>query len=344
MTMRTKRYLTLLYALTALTASAQKYKTKDVTFYHYQYPLVQLDTARYRTYSVSGSLPDYAGGGYGLARMAFAIGNLRRSGTAGGDIEVLVDFPYYTEDGLVGRPAVVQGSKTEKVNGVETTYTVFSYQGSFYQGYEYTVRDNAKGADLGTGRDRRQIKVATDWYRTSEEAVRNWETALRTQMGQAAQNLLREAANVVGQRLAAIFYTGKAQARADVYYMKDKEDFADLDSAAQIALAAYATINETQLGLHNDFIKTVAPAEAVWLRALAEYGTGEKKGRINAKAANIILFNLAWAAYWKNDFAAALGYADKADENGKRDGWVQGFEAKVKERKERMLNGEVNVQ
>jgi hypothetical protein len=336
--MHIKLYALLFLACSGFSASAQKYKTKDVVFYHYQYPQVQLDTARYRTYSVSGSLPDYMGGTYALASQSYPIGRLRRIPRDGGDIEVLMNFPYYTEDGLISRPSVVQGSKTEKVNGVETNYTVYSYQGSFYQSYEYIIRDNAKGADLSTGKDRRQIKVATDWYRTSEEAVRNWESALRTQMGNAAISLLREAANVVGQRLTAIFYTGKAQARADVYYMKDKEDFADLDSAAQIALGAYATIDESQHGSHTAFAKAVAPAEAIWLRAMAEYGTGENKGRINAKAANIILFNLAWAAYWKNDFKAALDYAERAEENGKRDGWVYGFEQKVKERKERMLN------
>lgn len=336
--MHIKRYAPLLFAFTALTAAAQKYKTKDVAFYHYQYPLVRLDTPRYRTYSVSGSLPDYMGGSYALARQAYPIGKLRRIPQAGGDIEVLMEFPYYTEDGLISRPAVVQGSQTEKVNGVATTYTVYSYQGTFYQPYEYIIRDNVKGNDLGSGKDKRQVKVATDWYRTSEEAVRNWETALRTQMGNAAGAVLREAATAINGQLTAAFYTGRAQARADVYYMKDKGEFADLDSAAQIALGAYATINESQFGLHNDFVKAIAPAEAIWQRAMAQYNPDDKKGRINAKAANIILFNLAWAAYWKNDFVAALEYADRADENGKRDGWVYGFEQKVKERRERMGN------
>ncbi len=333
-----KRFTLLLFTCTALTAAAQKYKTKDVTFYHYQYPQVQLDTPQYRTYSVSGSLPDYMGGNYALARQAYPIGSLRRIPQAGGDIEVLMNFPFYYEDGLISRPAIVQGSQKEKVNGVETSYTVYSYQGTFYQPYEYIIRDNTKGTDLSTGKDKRQIKVATDWYRSSEEALRNWDNALRTQMGNAANTMLRESGTAINQQLTAAFYMGKVQARADVYYMKDKEEFADLDSAAQVALQAYTTINATQQGQHSDFIKAIAPAEAIWQRAMAQYNPEDKKGRINSKAANIILFNLAWAAFWKNDYQAALDYADKADENGKRDGWVYGFEQKVKERRERMGN------
>jgi hypothetical protein len=322
--------------------TAQKYKSKFVNFEYNEYPKTALDTPSYRTYSVTGNLPDYMGGGYALARLQYDMDGLRRSPQPGGDIEILLNFSYYAEDPY-GRPKRQQGSKTIKVNGRDTSVPVYNYQGSFYQPYEYTIMDNAKGKTLFTHANRGRYIVATDWYNTSDEALRNWETTLRTQVAQQSGNLLREVTGAVQTMAARQFYRGSAKGQAEVMYMKDKDDYADLDSAAQIALAAYPLIEPTQKGRHDSFAKTIAPAEAIWLRALAQYEPDSKKARINDKAANLILFNLAHAAFWKNDFTAAMEYAEKAGENGKRDGWVPGLENKVKDRKERLRNSDIQI-
>jgi hypothetical protein len=327
--------------LCCLTGSltAQKYKSKFAYFEYYEYPVTALDTTSYRTYSVTGNLPDYMGGGYALARLGYDMDGLRRSPQPGGDIEILLNFSYYTEDPY-GRPKLQQGSKTVKANGRDTSVPVYNYQGSFYQPYEYTIMDNAKGKTLFTHANRGRYIVATDWYNTGDEALRNWETTLRTQIAQQSGNVLREVSGAVQTMVSRQFYTGPAKGQAEVMYMKDKDDYPDLDSAAQIALAAYPLIAPVQKGKHDSFATAIAPAEAIWLRALGQYEPDSKKARINGKAANLILFNLAHAAFWKNDFALAMEYAERAGENGKRDGWVPGLEAKVKDRKGRWGNGD----
>lgn len=336
--MLTKRLIPLLLCnAMCLFAAAQKYKSKMAYFEYYEYPKVALEKTAYTTYSVTGNLPDYMGGGYALARQTFDIGGLKRSPQPGGDIEVLLNFAYYTEDPY-GRPKLQQGSKTVKVNGRDTSVPVYNYQGSFYQPYEYMITDNAKGNTLFKFAGKGSYNIATDWYGSSDEAVRNWELALRTQVAQQSNNVLREAAGVIQTMAAQQFYTGTAKGQAEIMYMKDKGDYPDLDSAYQIAMEAYALINASQKGQHEAFAKAIAPAEAIWLRALAQHEPDNKKARINGKAANLILFNLAHAAFWKNDFPAAAGYAEKAGENDKRDGWIYGFAEKLKDRKERLRN------
>jgi hypothetical protein len=322
--------------------TAQKYKSKFAYFGYYEYPKVSLDTPSYRTYSVTGNLPDYMGGGYALARQQYDMRGLRRSPQPGGDIEVLLNFAYYTEDPY-GRPKLQQGSKTVKANGRDTSVPVYNYTGSFYQPYEYTIMDNAKGKALFTFADRGRYNIATDWYGSSDEAVRNWETTLRTQVAQQSNNVLREASGVIQTIATREFYTGSAKGQAEIMYMKDRDGYPDLDSAFQIALGAYAFITAEQKGRHDSFAGAIAPAEAIWQRALAQYEPDSKKARINGKAANLILFNLAHAAFWKNDFALAMEYAEKAGENDKRDGWVNGFTEKVKDRKERLRNSDIQI-
>jgi hypothetical protein len=316
---------------------AQKYKSKTVYFEYHEYPKVALDTPAYRNYSVTGNLPDYMGGGYALARQQFGIGTLRRSPQPGGDIEILMNFPYYTEDNYA-RPKAQQGSQNVKVNGRDTSVPVYNYQGGFYQPYEYSIVDNTKGKTLFSHTGRGRYNIATAWYSTADEALRNWETTLRTQVAQQSGNVLREAAGAIQAMAAGQFYTGPAKGQVEVMYMKDKDEYPDLDSAFQIASEAYTQITSAQKGRHDAFAKAIAPAEAIWLRALAQYEPDNKKARINGKAANLILFNLAHAAFWKNDFTVAMDYAEKAGENGKRDGWVPGLENKVRDRKERLRN------
>lgn len=322
---------------------AQKYKSKIVYFGYYEYPKVSLDTPTYRTYSVTGNLPDYMGGGYALARQNYDIGGLKRSQQPGGDIEVLLNFGYYTEDPY-GRPKLQQGSKTVKVNGRDTSVPVYNYQGTFYQPYEYSIVDNAKGKTLFSFANKGRYTVATDWYNTSDEALRNWESTLRTQIAQQSGNLLRETTGTIQTIAAGQFYTGASKGQAEIMYMKDRDAYPDLDSAYGIAMAAYPLINAEQKGQHGAFAKAIAPAEAIWLRALAQYEPDSKNARINGKAANLILFNLAHAAFWKNDFGTAAGYAEKAAENDKRDGWVHGFTEKIKDRRERLRNSDIQMQ
>jgi hypothetical protein len=340
---RTKALLTML-ALFGLynTSEAQKYKSKMANFEYYEYPKVALNKPAYSTYSVTGNLPDYMGGGYALARMTFDMSGLKRSPQQGGDIEILLNFAYYTEDPYA-RPTLQKGSKTVKVNGRDTSVPVYNYQGGFNQPYEYTMMDNAKGNTLFTFAGKGRYNVATDWYSNSDEAMRNWETTLRTQVAQQSGNVLREASGVIQTIATRQFYTGSAKGQAEIMYMKDKEEYADLDSAFQIAISAYPLIAAEQKGQHDSFAVAIAPAEIIWQRALAQYAPDSKKARINGKAANLILFNLAYAAYWKNDFSAATGYAEKAGENDKRDGWVNGFIEKVKDRKERLRNSDIQI-
>jgi hypothetical protein len=323
-------------------SEAQKYKSKMAYFEYYEYPKVALEKTTYSSYSVTGNLPDYMGGGYALARQTYDIGGLKRSPQPGGDIEILLNFSYYTEDPYA-RPKLQQGSKTVKVNGRDTSVPVYNYQGSFNQPYEYMIVDNTKGNTLFKFTSKSRYNIATDWYSSSDEAVRNWEVALRTQVAQQSGNVLREAAGVIQTIAAQQFYTGTAKGQAEIMYMKDKEDYADLDSAFIIAVEAYASINAAQKGQHDAFTKVIAPAEAIWQRALAQYEPDNKKARINGKAVNLILFNLAHAAFWKNDFTAALAYAGQATENDKRDGWVNGFTEKLKDRKERLRNSELPI-
>ena len=327
----------LMVLATILGATAQKYKSKTVDFDYYQFPQIKLDTSVYRSYSVSGNLPDYMGGSYALSRQGYPVPGLRRNAQPGGDIEILLNFAHYQEDSYA-RPSLQTGSQKAKLDGKDTTVTVYSYQGSFYQPYEYTLRDNVKGKELLTAANKKRMPCATDWYRSSDEAVRNWENAMRTQLARQSGDLLREVSSGIEGNITGFFYSGAMKGRAEVFYMKDKDGYADLDSAAQVALAAYTLITPGQGGQHDGFAKAIPPAEAIWLRALAQYEPGNKKARINSKVANIILHNLAWASYWKNDFAAALQYADRADDNGKRDGWVPGFLRTVKEGKERFGN------
>lgn len=324
-------------------SEAQKYKSKFAYFEYYEYPKTALAKQTYSTYSVTGNLPDYMGGGYALARLQYDMGDLRRSPQPGGDIEILLNFSYYTEDPYA-RPKLQQGSKTVKVNGRDTSVPVYNYQGSFQQPYEYTIVDNAKGKTLFTFAGKGRYNVATDWYSSSDEAIRNWETTLRTQIAQQSGNVLREASGVIQTIATREFYTGTAKGQAEIMYMKDREDYPDLDSAFGIAMGAYALITAEQKGQHTSFAQAVAPAEAIWKRALAQYEPDSKKARINGKAANLILFNLAYAAFWRNDFSAALAYAEKAGENDKRDGWVPGLENKVKDRKERLRNSDIQIQ
>ncbi len=322
---------------------AQKYKSKMAYFEYYEYPKVALNKQTYSTYSVTGNLPDYMGGGYALARQNYDMGDLRRSPQPGGDIEILLNFAYYTEDAYA-RPTLQKGSKTVKLNGRDTSVPVYNYQGGFNQPYEYMIMDNAKGNTLFSFAGKGRYSIATDWYSNSDEAMRNWESTLRTQIAQQSNNVLREASGVIQTIATRQFYTGSAKGQAEIMYMKDKDEYADLDSAFQISLGAYALITAEQRGQHGSFAQAVAPAEAIWQRALAQYEPDSKKARINGKAANLILFNLAHATFWKNDFSAAMGYAEKASENDKRDGWINGFMEKIKDRKERLRNSEIKVQ
>ncbi len=335
-----KRLLLLLATvLFTVAATAQKYKTRSAVFSYYQYPQVRLDST-YTTYSVGGSVADYAGGTYALSGQRYTLPLQRKTGEDG-DIAILMNIDYYTPDNRA-LPAIVQGSQTEKINGKDSSVTVYGYRGGFYQPYAYTLRDNVSNTDLVSASDRIPVTISTGWYRSSEEAVRNWDNALRSQMAAQGQALVRNLTTSIGQQLSQQFYAGKQKTRVDIYYMKDKERYSDLDSAARIADAAYGLISETLGGWHDSFAVAIAAAEAIWLRALHQQ-SADKEARINAKAANAILQNLAYAALWQNRLDSALSYANQADANDKREGWIYPFQRQVADQRKRLGNAPAGI-
>jgi hypothetical protein len=337
--MQKQLFLLLIAGLFSQPVTAQKYKTRSVVFSYYQYPQVGLDST-YKTYSVSGTVADYAGGNYVLSSQRYALPLQRKSGEDG-DIALLINIGYYTPDNRA-IPAIVSGSQTEKINGKDSSVTVYSYRGGFYQPYDYTLRDNVSNSDLFTASDRIPVTISTGWYKSSEEAIRNWDNALRSQMAAQGQALVRNLATTLNRQMEQQFYTGMQRTRVDVYYIKDRERYSDLDSAAQMAAAAYSLIKETLRGRHDSFAVAIAAAEAIWLRALQQQSP-DKDARINAKVVNILLQNLGYAALWQNQWDKALAYASQADANDKREGWIYLFQRLVADQRKRLGNAPAAV-
>ncbi len=323
--MRLKNYIIIIVLLSSQTCTAQKTKYERVSFTYYKLPAIALDS-QYKTYSVAASIPDYMGGNYLASTMSYAIPPLKKTAMAG-DIEVQLSYPMFTE---YSRPEQHGQVYNTKVNGRDTSYTMYYYNGSYRQGYEYRIKDNITGKEYAKDNFMWMIGVQTDQYKDPGEAARQYNIIYMQRIGAEASKRHKELAGTINSIVNNLFYKGDAGTYSDVYRMKDKDDYADLDSASEIAIKAYSLITAADKFIHSKFTEAIQPAIAIWQRALSQQ-EDSKKARINKKAANIILFNLAQAAYWSADYKTAMEYAKKADENGKSDFWVDGFEKTVQD-------------
>lgn len=304
------------------TAAAQKTRYDRVSFSYYRLPQLVLDST-YKTYAVNANIPDYMGGNYAAANMNYSLQHLKKAQSPA-DIEVNLNYPYYRE--FIGVPPKTSSqSSKSKVNGQEVTTITYSKSGGYEQPYQYKIVNNRTGQVIEQKNNTWLFTVTTSAYATEAEANQAWENTLRSQASAFATQEHNKLAAYINGTLAALFYKGMVNGSVDVYYIKDKDDYAELDSAAQIARAAYETIsrNTTDTG-RAEFVQKIQPAMKIWEALLAQK-EDSKKARINAKVAAVLLFNLAHAAYWQRDFDHALAYARAADENGKLDDWAKNF-------------------
>lgn len=308
------------FILTQLSGQTQKIKYERVQFSYYKMPQVTLDST-YRTYAVSANIPDYLGGNYAAANMNYSLQHLKKTQSPA-DIEIMLNYPYYKQMG--GFPPLVnKQTSTSKVNGQDVTTTSYYKSCSYEQPFEYRIVNNKTGQVISRRNDSWTFTVTGSSYATETEANQNWDNTLRTKVGEFTTAEHNKLAANISNTLSAMFYKGMAGASVDVYSVKDKE-YTDLDSAYQIAQQAYRSFTENKENGLEAFKKNIASAIEIWQRLLAQK-QDNKKARINPKITALLLFNLAHAAYWQQQYDQGIAYAQQADENGKLDDWVKNF-------------------
>lgn len=300
---------------------AQKIKYERVNITYYKMPTMVLDST-YKTYAVVANIPDYMGGNYAAASMSYTLQHLKKA-TSPADIEVLLNYGYYKQMGVFP-PIINKLSHTNKVNGVEVTTHGYNKSCSYEQPFEYKIVDNKTGQKITHKIDSWTCTITTQEYATEAEAHQAWDGVLRAQITQIQTANHNKLAASINGIISNAFYKGDAPATVDLYKMKDKEDYADLDSAFNMAIAAYKLLSNHQNDSREDFIKAIQPAMQIWQSVIAQK-EDSKKARVNPKIANVVLYNLASAAYWSKDWDTAINYAKVADENGKSDFWVKDF-------------------
>jgi hypothetical protein len=258
--------------------------------------------------------------------LRYKIGYLKPINTIP-DVEIRLNYPYYKHF-MNAAPFVNKSSKKEKVNGVEVITTTYNKSCSYEGSYEYNITDNVADRKLAGKKDTWLWTVTTPEYSTEAEANQAWEAYSRSRISEVCTAQHNKVAAEIGRIVAALFYKGDATTTVDLYKMKDKEDYADLDSAYTIALEAYKLLSNHTDTDRTAFTKAVQPAMEIWKRVVAQK-EDSRKARVNNKVASVVLYNLAMAAYWSKDWDGATTYANAADENGKRDDWVKDFEKNV---------------
>ncbi len=323
--------LLLYVSITSLPLYAQKIKYERVPITYYKKPLLVLDSA-YKTYAISANIPDYMGGNYAAANLQYNMQNLKKVPNPG-DIEVMLKYNYYTLF-TNQQPTINTINRKEKVNNVEVNKTYYNKTCAFEQPYEYKIMNNKYGNSLGGRVDTWVFRITTPEYSTEQEAHNSWDSYVRGQVAAETQQLHNRIAAELSNKVSNLFYKGDATTTVDIYKIKDNKEYADLDSAYNIAIEAYKLLSNHTDTSRVVYSKAIQPATNIWLRAIAQK-EDSKKARITSKIVNVLLFNLAYAAYWNRDWNIALQYAQAADENGKRDFWVKDFEKNIEQVKKR---------
>jgi hypothetical protein len=308
-------------SIIALHSYAQKTKYERTNITYYKVPTVVLDST-YKTYAIVANIPEYMGGSYTASSLTYNMQHLKKA-TSPADIEVLINYEYYRS--FVNQaPKVTTSTSKSTVNGAEVITTTYTKDGSYEQPFQYKIINNKTGVILAQKNDSWVFTVTGTSYNTEAEAIQNWESTLRTQASKEAMQVHYRAVARISAVLTDLYYKGDATTYVDIYKMKDKEDYADLDSAFTLATEAYKLVSNHKNEDRTEFAKAIIPATQIWQRVVAQK-EDSKKARINPKTANVVLFNLAYAAYWCKDWDAAIGYAKAAEENGKSDGWCKDF-------------------
>lgn len=300
--------------------NAQKIRYERVQFSYYKLPQITLDSS-YRTYAVSANIPDYMGGNYAAAIMSYSLQHLKKAQSPA-DIEILLNYPYYKQFGAFP-PMVNKQTTTSKVNGQDVTTTTYTKSCSYEQPFEYKLVNNKTGQIISRRNDSRTFTVTTPAYATEAEANQNWDNTLRSKVSEFTTAEHNKLAANISNTLSAMFYKGMAGASVDVYSVKDK-DYPELDSAYKLAQDAYRSFTTNKENGLEAFRKNIAPAIGIWERLLSQK-EDSKKAHINPKITALLLFNLAYAAYWQQQYDRGIAYAQQADENGKLDDWVKNF-------------------
>ena len=303
-----------------LCVTSQKIKYERVQFSYYKMPQVTLDST-YRTYAVSANIPDYMGGNYAAANMNYSLQHLKKAQSPA-DIEVMLNYPYYRQMGPFP-PTVNKQTSTSKVNGQDVTTTSYTKSCSYEQPYEYRIVNNKTGQIISRANNSWTFTVTGSSYATEAEANQNWDNTLRSKVGEYTSAEHNKLAAGISNTLSGMFYKGMAGASVDVYSVKDK-DYPELDSAYRLAQYAYRSFTVNKENGLEVFKKNIAPAIGIWERLLAQR-EDSKKSRINPKITALLLFNLAYANYWQQQYDRGIAYAQQADENGKLDDWVKNF-------------------
>ena len=318
--LKTSLYVIIAISVCYKKSYSQKIKYERVQFSYYKMPQVTLDST-YRTYAVSANIPDYMGGNYAAANMSYSLQHLKKAQSPA-DIEVLLNYPYYKQFGAFP-PMVNKQTTTSKVNGQDVTTTTYTKSCSYEQPFEYRIVNNKTGQIISRRNDSWTFTVTGSSYATEAEANQNWDNTLRSKVGEYTSAEHNKLAANISNTLSAMFYKGMTGASVDVYSVKDK-DYPELDSAYKLAQDAYRSfITNKENGLEA-FRKNIAPAIGIWERLLSQR-EDSKKAHINPKITALLLFNLAHAAYWKQQYDRGIAYAQQADENGKLDDWVKNF-------------------
>jgi hypothetical protein len=304
----------------ALRGISQKLRYERVQFSYYKLPQITLDSS-YRTYAVSANIPDYMGGNYAAANMSYSLQHLKKAQTPA-DIEVLLNYPYYKQFGAFP-PMVNKQTTTSKVNGQDVTTTTYTKSCSYEQPYEYKIINSKTGQVIAIRNNSWTFTVTGSSYATEAEANQNWENTLRSKLTEVCTAEHNKLAAAISNTLSAMFYKGMAGASVDVYSVKDK-DYPELDSAYKLAQDAYRSFTTNKENGLEAFKKNIAPAIEIWERLLAQK-EDSKKAHINPKVTALLLFNLAHAAYWQQQYDRGIAFARQADENGKLDDWVKNF-------------------
>jgi hypothetical protein len=319
----------------------QNIKGEEQKFTYVRLPLKPLP-ASIKTYKLETLVPNFPANSYSFNRTS-AIAQLNKSlkldgyesSTGAADLEMYVKVEpfYYSSPSMRSRTV----EETRDKATIRVTYYWLELQYNLPVYFRMTNKiDNAAIFDSYVAGSREYATFRTPEFRTSGEASNYYESQKSGHLQKMIENSFNDAASWISDYVRNNHDFAQVAVKQEVLTARaKKEDYSDLDTAQAIALRAYALIKPDRNSGFADFAAAIQPALDTWVKVLQEADVNNKRARVDAKVANAIMHNLSDAYIWLNEFDKANEMITKADENGKRDYWVDEARKTVADRRNR---------
>lgn len=187
------------------------------------------------------------------------------------------------------------------------------------------------------------VYVKTPEFRTTSERSKWWNDNKTVFVKKWKNDELNRNLASVKERVENLYgFTPTMVFQAVYSASKRKVDYADMDKAQEIAIAAYTSVNETD-GFNEAFTSQINEAITLWKSILTQYDESTKKARINKKVASNIHKNLANAYYWMGEIDQAGNHGILQSQIDKSFIWSKSFDKKLQDRAIRLAGGKEGV-